>query len=213
MTFPHRLLEDVKILASFEGWSEDVYRDFFKLQRGEMTEAEFSDKYHQERAILSIDMTGFTSSAMRRGELQSLLRILDAQRVAIPVLQDFGAKLIRCFADDLVALFHEPNAAVDAAFEIHRRVQLFNASPLASKHPTLCCAGVGFGRVFSIGPNLAQGDEMNRASKLGEDIARGNETLLTERAHAAMADRDDIRFEFQNQDDQLFAFYRATRKD
>lgn len=54
---------------------------------------------------------------------------------------------------------------------------------------------------------------MNRASKLGEDIARGNETLLTERAHAAMADRDDIRFEFQNQDDQLFAFYRATRKD
>ncbi len=213
MTFPHRLLEDVKILASFEGWSEDVYRDFFKLQRGEMTEAEFSDKYHQERAILSIDMTGFTSSAMRRGELQSLLRILDAQRVAIPVLQDFGAKLIRCFADDLVALFHEPNAAVDAAFEIHRRVQLFNASPLASKYPTLCCAGVGFGRVFSIGPNLAQGDEMNRASKLGEDIARGNETLLTERAHAAMADRDDIRFEFQNQDDQLFAFYRATRKD
>jgi len=213
MTFPHRLLEDVKILASFEGWSEDVYRDFFSLQRGEMTEAEFSDKYHRERAILAMDMTGFTSSAMRRGELQSLLRILDAQRVAIPVLQEFGAELIRCFADDMVALFHEPNAAVDAAFEIHRRVQLFNASPLASRHPTLCCAGVGFGRVFAIGPNLAQGDEMNRASKLGEDIARGNETLLTERAHAAMADRDDIRFEFQNQDDQLFPFYRATQRD
>jgi len=213
MTFPHRLLEDVKILASFEGWSEDVYRDFFSLQRGEMTEAEFSDKYHRERAILAMDMTGFTSSAMRRGELQSLLRILDAQRVAIPVLQEFGAELIRCFADDMVALFHEPNAAVDAAFEIHRRVQLFNASPLASRHPTLCCAGVGFGRVFAIGPNLAQGDEMNRASKLGEDIARGNETLLTERAHAAMANRDDIRFEFQNQDDQLFPFYRATQRD
>ena len=52
-------------------------------------------------------------------------------------------------------------------------MRLFNASPLASEHPTLCCAGIGFGQVLAIGPNLAQGDEMNRASKLGEDIARG----------------------------------------
>jgi class 3 adenylate cyclase len=210
MTYPHRLLDDVKTLAGFKGWAEDVYQDFFKLQCGKMTEAEFSAKYYRKRAILSIDMTGFTSSAMRRGELQSLLRILDAQRVAIPVMQDFGAELIRCFADDIVALFDEPNVAIDTAFEIHRRVQLFNKSPLASSHPTQCCAGIGYGQVFAIGPNLAQGDEMNRASKLGEDIARANETLITERAHAAVADRDDISFKLQDLDDQLFPFYRAT---
>jgi len=204
------LLEDAKALASFKGWSEEVYLDFLKLQRGEMTEAELGDKYFCERAILSMDMTGFTSSVMARGELQSLLRIVDAQKVAIPVLQEFDAKLIRCFADDIVALFLQPNAAVDAALEVHRRIQLFNASPLASENPTLCCAGIGFGRVYSIGPNLAQGDEMNRASKLGEDVARGNETLLTERARSAVASRDDIEFEFQNQDDQLFPFYRAV---
>lgn len=213
MSFPHRLLEDTRTLASFEGWSEEVYRDFLKLQRGEMTAVEFGEKYHQVRAVLSLDMTGFTSSAMSHGELESLLRIVDAQKVAIPVLQEFGAELIRCFADDIVALFLEPNVAVDAAFEIHQRIQLFNASPLASKNPTLCCAGVGFGRVYSIGPNLAQGDEMNRASKLGEDIARGNETLITERAREAMTHRDDIEFEYQRQDDQLFPFYRAVPID
>jgi len=203
-------MEDAKTLASFEGWSEEVYQDFLRLQHREMNEAEFRDKYHQEHAILSMDMTGLTSSAMSHGELQSLLRIVDTQKVAIPVLQECGANLIRCFADDIVALFPDPNAAVDAAFEIHRRVQLFNASPLASKSPALCCVGIGFGRVFSIGPNRAQGDEMNRASKLGEDIARANETLLTERAQIAMADRDDIDFEFQDQDDLLFPFYRAV---
>ena len=198
------------MLASFEGWSEEVYRDFFKLQRGEMSHAAFEDKYHRDRAILSMDLTGLTTSAIHRGEIQSLLRILDAQKVAIPVLQDFGAELIRCFADDIVALFLDPDAALDAAFEIHRRVQLFNSTPLASEFPTLCCAGIGFGRVLAIGPNLAQGDEMNRASKLGEDIARGNETLITEHAYDAMAKRDDVRFEFQDQDDLLFPFYRAT---
>lgn len=212
MEYPHRLLDDVKTLASFNSWSEEVYRDFFNLQRGDMTEAEFNEKYHRESAILSMDMTGFTSSARHHGELPSLLRILDAQRVVIPVLQDWGAELIRCFADDIVALFHEPDAALDAAFEVHRRIQLFNTSPLASEHPTSCCAGIGFGRVFAIGPNLAQGDEMNQSSKLGEDIARANETLITENAYAAMANRKDIQFERQDQDDQLFPFYRATKR-
>lgn len=213
MTFPHPLLDDVESLASFKGWSEDVYRDFLDLQNGKLSEDEFSEKYHWERAILSMDMTGFTSSAIRRGELASFLRILDAQRVTIPVLQEFGAELIRCFADDIVALFDEPNSALDAAFEVHRRVQLFNDSPMASEHPTQCCAGIGFGRVFAIGPNLAQGDEMNRSSKLGEDIARANETLITERAYEVVAGRDDVKFESQSHDDQLFPFYRATQID
>ena len=213
MTFPHPLIDDVKTLASCEGWTEDVYRDFLDLRNGKLSEEAFSEKYHWERAILSMDMTGFTASAIRRGEVASFLRILDAQRVAIPVLQEYGAELIRCFADDIVALFAEPNAALDAAFEIHRRVQLFNDSSVATDQPTLCCAGIGFGRVYAIGPNLAQGDEMNRSSKLGEDIARANETLITERAYEVVADRDDVKFESQSHDDQLFPFYRAIQID
>ena len=213
MSFPYRLLDHPETLASFEGWSREVYEDFLKIQRGELKESEFNEKYHWRKAILSMDMTGFTSTAMRRGEINSLLRILDAQKVAIPVLQDCGAELIRCFADDIVALFDDPNDAVDAALETHKRVQLFNQSELASEYPTLCCAGIGYGTVFRFGPNLAQGDEMNRASKLGEDIARANETLVTERAFEAISDRSDLRFETQDQDDQLFPFYRVTLRN
>ena len=51
---------------------------------------------------------------------------------------------------------------------------------------------------------------MNRASKLGEDIARGNETLVTERVHDAVAAREDIVFERQEHDDLRFPFYRVT---
>ena len=209
MTFPHRLLDDALALAQFKGWSEDVYADFLKLQRGDMSEAEFKDKYHWQKAILSMDMTGFTSTAIRHGELHSLLRIVDAQKVVIPVLEDFGADLIRCFADDIVALFDDPGIAIDAALETHRRVRQFNDSGLASEHPTRCCAGIGFGSVFRIGPNLAQGDEMNRSSKLGEDIARANETLITAKAYEAVAHRQDLRFEHQETDDQAFDFYRV----
>lgn len=213
MTYPHSKLEDAAELASYQGWSQDVYQDFFRLRQKQMTESEFREKYHRECAILSMDMTGFTSSAMQRGELHSLLRIVDAQTIVIPVLHEFKAELIRCFADDIVALFRDPNAAVDAAIESHRRIKIFNRSSLASPHPTQCCAGIGYGKVFAIGPNLAQGDEMNRASKLGEDIARANETLITENVFAAVKHRDDFLFEKQQHDDQLFPFYRVLLRD
>jgi class 3 adenylate cyclase len=208
--FPHELLEDPRELSSYCGWSEDVYRDFLACQRGTLSSEEFHHRYRQDCTILSIDMTGFTVSAMNMGELQSLLRILDAQKVCIPVLKEYSAKLIRCFADDIVAIFDDPNNAINAAFEIHRRVELFRHSPQASNDPTECSIGIGHGAVFKIGPNLSQGDEMNRASKLGEDIARAKETLLTENAFDALKARTDISFELQVSDDQLFPFYRAT---
>jgi class 3 adenylate cyclase len=211
--FPHELLEDIHELSSYRGWSEDVYRDFLAMQAGSLSLEMFHQQYQRQRTILSLDMTGFTSSAMHIGELASLLRILDAQRVCIPVLKDSGANLIRCFADDLVAIFEDPNSAIHAAFEIHRRIERFNTSAQASDHPTQCSIGIGCGKVFTIGPNLAQGDEMNRASKLGEDIARANETLLTERAYDALQHRSDICFDIQSGDDQLFTFYRAMLVD
>jgi class 3 adenylate cyclase len=213
MTYPHRLLDDIETLASFKGWSKGVYEDFFKLRDGDIDEDAFREKYCRERAILTMDMTGFTLSALQVGEINSLTRIFEAQRAALPVLQDYGADLIRCFADDIIALFRGPGEAIDAALEIHRRIERFNASPLAPPHPTVCCAGIGFGCVFAIGPNLAQGDEMNRASKLGEDIARGSETLITENTYEAVAGREDLVFDRQDQDDLLFPFYRVSEVD
>ena len=58
--FPHELLDDAAGLSQYRGWSEDVYRDFLDVRRGTMTVGEFHNKYTHRRAILSLDMTGFT---------------------------------------------------------------------------------------------------------------------------------------------------------
>ena len=210
---PFRVLEDAGELASFLGWSREVYDDLSKVQKGRLSEADFQAKYGYQRAILSLDMTDFTLRTMLDGEMQSLLRILDAQKVCAPALQEFNAELIRFFADDIVALFANPSEALDAAFEIHRRIALFNESALAADNAAECSIGIGYGDVLAIGPNLSQGREMIQASKLGEDIARANEVLVTESALAALEHRSDVIFEEQKYDDQLFPFYRAIRKD
>ena len=210
---PFALLDQPQELANCHGWSEEVYRDLMALQEGSMSQEALDRKYLHRKAILTLDFTGFTVQAMNGRQIQALLRILDAQRVCVPALREHGATLVRAFADDLVGLFDEPGAALDAAFEIHRRIAAFNQSNHASERPAQACVGIGFGDVYAIGPNLAMGDEMNRASKLGEDTARGNETLVTANVYFALRHRDDVEFEQLASDDQLFQYYRAVPRE
>jgi hypothetical protein len=208
-SLPFELLDDPKELASYEGWSENVYADLLAVQEGRLSHQAFDSRHLHETSILVLDLTGFTLAATRGGSLQSFLRILQAQQICLPVLRERGAGFIRTFADDIVALFKDPNAALDASLEIHRRMEAFPAGTPGAPDPAECCIGIGYGAVYSIGPNHAMGDEMNRASKLGEDTARGAETLVTEGAYRALLRREDVAFEPQTSDDLLFPYYRV----
>ena len=205
--FSYPLLEDPGCLARCRGWSRRVYQDLLALQEGKLSEVVFRDRHVWTRAILVIDMTDLTTAAISAGDLSSLLRILDAQKVAIPALQAHGAEMVHCFADDIFATFAGPDAALDAALEAQRRIASYNASALASDHPTELCMGIGFGEVLRIGPDEAQGAEMNKASKLGEDIARARDILITEQAHRALKKRRDVRFKRHGRDEHQFVFF------
>lgn len=210
--FPYPLEEDPATLGRSHGWSEAVYQDLLALQSGALSEADFRQRHTWTRAILILDMTDFTTAAIVEGDLDSLLRILDAQKVILPTLREHDASLVHCFADDVFAVFETPEAALDAALEVQHRLGVFNRSSLSSAHPTRACIGIGFGQVLRIGPDLAQGAEMNMASKLGEDVARGGEILLTENAHDALRTREDVRFIFHAPDEQPFGFWEVQRE-
>ncbi len=202
-------LEDPHALADFQGWSEQVYRDLLDVDRGALARPDFDARYLATRAVLVLDVTGFTVTTIHGGAIGSFLRILDVHRVGFPVLQEHGARFIRAFADDVTALFDAPGPALDAALELHRRMALLNEAGRRAA-PPFCCIGIGYGDVYEIGPNHAMGDEMNRASVLGEDVARGGETLLTEGARVALAERSDVGFELQAGDDLVFPYFRVS---
>lgn len=202
------LLEDPKELARLEGWTEGVYTDLMAVEARSMTGKAFDAKYLATRAVLVLDVTGFTVTTIHGGAISSFLRILDAHKIAAPLFEEHGARVVRAFADDLTAVFDDADAALHAALGIQRRVGAL--SPEKHAHPPECCIGIGFGDVYEIGPNRAMGDEMNQASKLGEDIARGGEILLTEGAFQALSARSDVRFEAQTGDDLLFPYHRVT---
>jgi class 3 adenylate cyclase len=171
--------------------------DLLAVQQGRMSPTQFDERHLGHRAILVLDLTGFTESAVRHGALQGFLRILNAQRVCLPVLSEHHAGFVRTFADDVVALFQHAGDALDAALEIQRRAALYKRSAPGP---------------IDAGPNHAMGDEMNRTSKLGEDTARGGETLLTEGAYHAVRERSDLSFEPQTSDDLLFPYFRVREQ-
>lgn len=208
-----KLLVDPEELAGYQGWSREVYADLLAVQDGRLAAGEFDARYQVTKALLVLDVTGFTLNAMHGGALTSFLRILDVQKVCLPVLSDGGAVYVRTFADDIVALFDAPELALDAALEMHRRMDEFPDAATRYDDPPEICVGLGYGRLYAIGPNHAMGDEMNRASVLGEDIARGGEILITEGLHDAVAPRAGLSFERQTRDDAPFPYYHVERSN
>ena len=211
--YPYDLMNTPRQLAGLGEWSEAVYLDMIALREGRIGEEDFRTKYATRAAILCLDMTGFTQAAIRFGEVNSLLRILDVQRVCAPIFQEYGARLVHAFADDLTALFDDPDKALDSALEIHRRIRIFNQSDNSTEHPAECCIGIGFGDVLAIGPNLAMGDEMNRASKLGEDTARAYEILITGNTCEAVKHREDCDFLAKNIEALPFPYLEVRFRD
>jgi class 3 adenylate cyclase len=209
-SFPYELLKPYRELAKLGEWDAEVYAEFDALREGRLSEADFRSRHAWRVAILCLDMTGFTATAMKHGEIASLQRIYDVQRVCAPVFSAHGVRRVRAFADDLTAIFDDPQDALSAAFEVHRRIRAFNESHLAGPHPADCAIGIGYGDVFALGPDLAMGDEMNRASKLGEDTARGCQTLVTEKLYAANSGRADCSFVAMQSEALAFPFYVAV---
>lgn len=213
MKYPFDMEENPRKLAELSFWTEDVYRDLMACQGGKMTEEDFASKYHKKAAILCLDMTGFTKSTLSHSALYSFYRILNVQKICYPVFKVCHADIIHAFADNFTVIFSHPSDALDASFEIHKRIMVYNDSDREIKDIAQCCIGIGYGDVYSIGHDKAMGDEMNRASVLGEDTAKGSETLVTENVYETCKHRTDCTFRLQTHDDVPFPFYYVQKKE
>lgn len=150
--------------------------------------------FGERRAVLVTDMTGFTRRTDRFGILHFLSLIHAMQDLAEPILLDHGGLLLKTEADNLFVVFRDTASAARCARALHAASAAYNEH----RHPDAqisFCVGVGWGDLLLIGDDDAFGAEVNRAFKLGEDIARGGETLLTPDAQADLAvNLPDARF-------------------
>jgi class 3 adenylate cyclase len=204
------LMDDPHELARFRFFDAQSYSDLLAVQQGNLSEEEFDKKYLRESAILCLNMSGLTQKSQKKGSLACLISILDMHKLVAPVLRQYQATHIRAFADDFIALFGDPESALNVAAEIQHRLREFNHMQTDRQSELHCGIGIGCGNVYNIGIDHAMGDEMNQASKLGKNIARSAETLITERVYSFLRDHKDCTFIKRMEKNLPFVFYEVV---
>ena len=149
-------------------------------------EAQIARDFTARRAVFVLDMSGFSRTTQAHGVVSFLLMIHQMRLLAAPVVEKKGGQLVKAEADNLYCLFETVEAAVAASREIIRRLETVNVL-LPANRRLYASIGIGFGDVLAPGEEDLFGDEVNLASKLGEDVAGEGVVLLTEAARAELA--------------------------
>ena len=136
-------------------------------------------------AILALDMCGFSRLTIQHGIIHYLAMIHQMEEASVPAVRENGGQVIKQEADNLFAIFEEPVQAVEAALDIFRAFEAIN-SVVPDDRDIYGSIGIGYGDTLVIGDEDLFGQEMNLASKLGEDLACRQEILLTAAAHAGL---------------------------
>lgn len=150
--------------------------------------------FGQEWAVLFTDLVGFSRQVARFGIIHFLQVILEQKRLLLPIIERHDGILIKLEADSLLVLFRQASSAIACAVAMQQACQALNARRVPEDQIILC-VGIGHGEVLKIGDEDVYGQEVNAASKLGEDTAKGNEILVTAAARAAAGEVAGVSWE------------------
>jgi class 3 adenylate cyclase len=112
-------------------------------------------------------------------------------RRARPLVRRHGGGLIKVEADSMLLRFPDVAAACRSVAALER-VMRRERRRLRADESLRFSYGIGWGEVIDLGSDVF-GLEVNLASKLGEDLARPGEALLTPAAAAAVARSPGLR--------------------
>ncbi len=140
------------------------------------------EEYGKVRALFVLDSSGFSRRTKSQGIVHFLALIQDMRERVFPILDRHGAESRWSVADNVIAVFPDADSAFRAALATQRNMRIVNAGRRETDRIEVCI-GLGFGRVLVIGGEDVFGDEMNLASKLGEDVAGPGQILLTQEAY------------------------------
>jgi class 3 adenylate cyclase len=144
-------------------------------------EAALWEEFGAVYAVFVLDMSGFSLLTRKYGIVHYLSMVRRMQLTTEPIVRSFGGFMIKYEADNCFAVFPDPLSAVHAAIAMQHA---FNAENLLTSDDLdihISC-GIDYGRILIIDHEDCFGDPVNRASKIGEDLAAAGEILITKEA-------------------------------
>jgi class 3 adenylate cyclase len=136
------------------------------------------DLFGETWCIMFTDLSGFSRGVEKFGIIHFLQTIYESERIFIPVIDGHDGILLKVEGDSFLVIFRNAEKALSAAMAMQRVSQEYNRTK-SEEERVLLCIGLGYGKVLKIGDSNVFGAEVNAASKLGEDMARAGEILVT----------------------------------
>ncbi len=152
-------------------------------RRREMDARHFSRLFRRQ-AVVYTDTADFTARTARDGILHFLMVFNRLAERAQPLLRRHRGQLLKIEADSLLIRFPDPDAACRGVEALEGLLARLNRGRPANERLRFSY-GIGYGDLLDVEGDLF-GLEMNLASKLGEDLARPGEVLLTPSAAKAL---------------------------
>ena len=159
-----------------------------------LIDARIWDLFGEEWCIMFTDLSGFSRNVAKFGIIHFLQTIHESERILIPVIEDNDGILLKVEGDSFLVIFRNVLKGMNAAIAMQKTLDTYNINIVAEEQ-ILLCVGLGFGKVLRIGDSDVFGSEVNAASKLGEDIAKAHEILVTEGVRAECCKIDGLSFE------------------
>lgn len=177
----------------------------------EEIDARIWDLFGEEWTVMFTDLSGFSRNVAAFGIIHFLQTIFESERILIPVIEQHDGILLKVEGDSMLVIFRNPCKALHASLSMQRETERYNQGRPAEEH-ILVCIGLGHGRMLRIGDTDVFGQEVNAASKLGEDTAKAGEILVTEAVRERAQEMPGIQFSLIDHAPPGTKAFRATSR-
>lgn len=130
-----------------------------------------------DRAVLVLDMSGFSRLTRRFGIVHYLALVRRMQNTAGPLVAAHNGQVVKFEADNLFGAFASATDALQCARAIRQKFAELNEET-ADEKDVKVSIGMAWGRILVVDNGDYFGDAVNVACKLGEDLASASEILI-----------------------------------
>ncbi|RDH84624.1 MAG: adenylate/guanylate cyclase domain-containing protein [endosymbiont of Galathealinum brachiosum] len=165
----------------------NTYRDDNRRQK---IEDSIWKEFGKTGAVCVIDMCGFTRASQEKGIIYYLSMVRRMQIIVEPIIKEHNGSVVKFEADNCFARFNTVEEALKAVKYIFVAIDATNRTTHDDLDIDLSI-GIDYGKYLLLEDTDYWGEPVNRASKLGEDIADKNNILLTDTAWEQIKNTDN----------------------
>jgi adenylate cyclase len=130
-----------------------------------------------EHTVFVLDMSGFSLLTRKYGIVHYMSMVRRMQLTVEPIVKKNGGTFVKFEADNCFAVFPDTHSAIQAAISMQLAFDESNLITDDELDIHISC-GIDHGKILMIGSEDCYGDAINRACKMGEDLASAGQIFV-----------------------------------